>query len=66
MRTLKPKDAQLLGLVALEGYAVNEAAICLGLSADAARARLHRARRRLQQRLAREPATGLLIEEISP
>lgn len=64
MRSLKPKDAQLLALVALEGYAVSEAAICLDLSPEAARARLHRARRRLQERLGHDPAIRLLIEEV--
>ena len=49
---LKLKDAQLLALVALEGYSVLEAADCLRLSEPAARARLHRARARLQGRLA--------------
>jgi RNA polymerase sigma-70 factor (ECF subfamily) len=65
MRTLRPKDAQLLVLVALEGYQVNEAANCLDLSPAAARARLHRARRRLQQLLGQEPADRLLIEEVT-
>lgn len=49
---LKPKDAELLVLVALEGYSVLEAAECLQLSESAARARLHRARARLQKQLA--------------
>ncbi len=48
---LKPKDAQLLVLVALEGYSVLEAADCLQLSEPAARARLHRARIKLQKQL---------------
>lgn len=65
MRTLRTKDAQLLALVALEGYPVNEAAACLDLSAQAARARLHRARRRLQESLGKDPAIRLLIEEMS-
>lgn len=64
LRTLRPKDAQLLALVALEGYQVNQAALCLDLSPVAARARLHRARRRLQQQLRQEPAVRLLIEEV--
>ena len=64
MRTLKPKDAQLLALVALESYTVSEAALCLALSPDAARTRLHRARRRLQDLLGPEP-TSLLIEEMT-
>jgi RNA polymerase sigma factor (sigma-70 family) len=65
MRSLKPKDTQLLALVALEGYAVSEAAICLDLSPEAARTRLHRARQRLQDRLGQDPAVRLLIEEVS-
>jgi DNA-directed RNA polymerase specialized sigma24 family protein len=52
VRELKPKDAQLLVLVALEGYSVLEAAECLQLSESAARARLHRTRARLQKQLA--------------
>lgn len=64
MRSLRPKDAQLLALVALEGYKINEAAICLELSPEAARARLHRTRRRLQELLAQDPAIKLLIEEV--
>jgi RNA polymerase sigma-70 factor (ECF subfamily) len=63
MRSLRPKDAQLLGLVALEGYTVGEAAACLELSPEAARARLHRARRRLRDRLGKEPAFKLPIGE---
>lgn len=66
MRTLGTKDAQLLALVALEHYQVNEAAACLGLSSQAARARLHRARKRLQERLGQEPTIKLLIEEMAP
>lgn len=66
LRTLRPKDAQLLALVALEGYPVNQAALCLNLSPEAARARLHRARRRLQEQLRQEPAVRLLIEEVRP
>lgn len=64
LRTLSTKDAQLLALVALEGYAVNQAALCLDLSPQAARARLHRARRRLQQQLRQEPALDLLVEKV--
>jgi RNA polymerase sigma-70 factor (ECF subfamily) len=66
LRTLTAKDAQLLALVALEDYPVNQAALCLDLSPEAARARLHRARRRLQQQLRQEPGVSLLIEEARP
>jgi RNA polymerase sigma factor (sigma-70 family) len=62
MRSLRTKDAQLLALVALEGYSVNEAAACLDLSSQAARARLHRTRRHLRELLTQEPAHRLLIE----
>lgn len=44
LRALKPRDAQLLALVALEDYTVTAAAECLDLSESAARVRLHRAR----------------------
>lgn len=61
LRSLKAKDAQLLALVALEGYSVNDAADCLRLSSQAARARLHRSRRILREQLGQEPAIGPLI-----
>lgn len=48
---LTPADARLVSLVALEGYTVAEAAPLLGLSAGAARTRLHRLRGTLQERL---------------
>ncbi len=53
LRGLKLEDAQLLALVALEGYSVREAAACLQMSEPAARARIHRARARLQGELGR-------------
>lgn len=49
LRALKPLDAQLLALVALEDYTVTAAAQCLGLSESAARARLLRARTMVQE-----------------
>lgn len=67
MRSLDPKDAQLLALlalVALGGYRVGEAAAVLDLSPEAARSRLHRARRRLRQLLEQEPSVKWLIEEV--
>ncbi len=51
IRALKKTDAQLIALVALEGYSINEAAELLELSQASTRARLHRARARLRQRL---------------
>ncbi len=51
LRSLNKTDAQLFVLVALEGYAVGDAAGLLGLSVSAARARLHRARATLREQL---------------
>jgi RNA polymerase sigma-70 factor (ECF subfamily) len=51
LHSLKQSDAQLLVLVALEGYSVTEAAALLQLSSPAAYARLQRARTRLRQQL---------------
>jgi RNA polymerase sigma-70 factor (ECF subfamily) len=48
LRSLKPADAQLFALVALEGYSVADAAGALGLSESAARTRLHRTRTKLR------------------
>jgi RNA polymerase sigma-70 factor (ECF subfamily) len=45
---LSPDDAELLRLVAWEGLGPSEAAEVLGLSPEAARSRLHRARARLR------------------
>lgn len=66
IRSLKRKDAQLLALVALEGYGVEDAAACLRLSPVAARARLHRARRRLRALLGNGPGWWLLDREERP
>jgi RNA polymerase sigma-70 factor (ECF subfamily) len=51
LRALTPVDLQLITLVALEGYDIAAAAATLRLSPEAARTRLHRARRRLRQGL---------------
>ena len=48
LRALSRTDAQLISLVALEGYPVAEAAEHLGLTPAAAKSRLHRARLRLR------------------
>lgn len=52
---LDPKDAALLTLTALDGLTVADAAPLVGLKAGAARTRLMRARRRLQQDLGPNP-----------
>lgn len=48
LRSLSLPDRQLLTLVAVEGFAVVDAAAVLGLTPTAARSRLHRARARLR------------------
>jgi len=52
---LRPEEQELLALVAWEGLSAPEAARVLGCSANAARIRLHRARRKLARELG-EPA----------
>lgn len=51
VRSLGEPDAALVLLIALEGFSPAEAGQAVGLSPGAARVRLHRARKRLQQRL---------------
>jgi RNA polymerase sigma factor (sigma-70 family) len=53
MKELKPTDASLLVLTAVDGISVNEAARVIGITEGAARVRLHRARQRLQGQLDR-------------
>ena len=48
---LGERDREVLGLVAWEGLAIGQAAKVLGCSPVACRVRLHRARRRLAERL---------------
>ncbi|SEE74744.1 RNA polymerase sigma factor [Ruania alba] len=60
LRSLSTPDLHLLCLVVLEGYQVAEAAELLGLSATAARSRLHRARARVREVA---HATQVAIEE---
>ncbi len=55
LQSLGRTDAQLLALVALEGYAVGDAAELLELSVPAARTRLHRARSKLRERFVDGP-----------
>ncbi len=55
---LSPDDQEILRLAAWEELAREEIAIVLGLSRTAVRVRLHRARRRLAERMAQEPEPG--------
>jgi len=54
LRSLPPEDAAILALTAFEGLSVTDAAEALGISAQTARARLSRARRRARLHLAPE------------
>lgn len=58
LRALPQKDAAILALTALEGYSTSDAAAALGISAESARARLSRARRRAQAHLTTHPDTA--------
>lgn len=55
---LSEKDREAITLVAWEGLSPNEAAVVVGQSAVAFRVRLHRAKRRLRERL-KEPSSAL-------
>ena len=55
---LRSEDAELLRLWAWEQLAPGEIATVLGISANAAHSRLHRARRRLADRLRKDPAAA--------
>ena len=54
LAALGARDRELLMLVAWEGLSPREASVALGCSANAARIRLHRARRKLERELARD------------
>jgi len=58
LAALRPEDAELLRLWAWEQLAPGEIATVLGISANAAHSRLHRARRRLADRLRKDPAAA--------
>ena len=51
LRQLPDEDVALLALVALEDFAIADAAAALGISAAAAKTRLHRARQRIRRTL---------------
>lgn len=66
---LSEKDREAITLVAWEGLTPAEAALVVGISPVAFRVRLHRAKRRLRQRLeerqrTREPALDLAAREV--
>lgn len=58
LATLRPADAELLRLWAWEQLTPAEIATALGISPNAAHSRLHRARRRLAERLRKESAAA--------
>jgi RNA polymerase sigma-70 factor (ECF subfamily) len=58
LRSLPPTDAAILALTAFEGLSAADAASALGISAQTARARLSRARRRAQLHIAPEGSTS--------
>lgn len=55
---LRPADAALLAMTAVEGFSVREAAEAVGISEAAARTRLSRLRRDLRQKLSQVPIPG--------
>lgn len=63
VRALSARDAELLALVALQDYSVTDAAQAIGISAGAARTRLHRVRAKLQQQLGHTTLAGYLSKE---
>lgn len=56
LRGLPARDAHLVTLVALEDLTIADAAAVLGMTASAAKSRLHRSRARLREALAGHPA----------
>jgi len=59
LRELRPEEQEVLRLAAWEGLTNAELAVALGCSENAATIRLHRARKRLAEQLAKEePAAG--------
>ena len=63
IRKLGSGDAELFCLVALEAYSISEAAQILGATPEAARTRLHRIRRKLQDQLGRSNAEHYQLRE---
>lgn len=61
---LREADRELLMLIGWEDLTPSQAARALGISPRAARTRLHRARRRLRARLAKQPSSNFPNTEI--
>jgi len=61
---LPRRDRALLELVAVDGLSVAEAAVVLGVTAGAARVRLHRSRTRLQSQLWPAHEAALVLEAL--
>lgn len=57
LRELRPEDQEILRLAAWEGLSGRELAVALDCSENAAAIRLHRARKRLEELLAKEEPT---------
>lgn len=58
LNSLSEGDREILTLTAWEGLTPREIATVMGISANAVRVRLYRARRRVEQRLSRNSATS--------
>jgi RNA polymerase sigma-70 factor (ECF subfamily) len=64
LRELRPEEQEVLRLAAWEGLTNAELAVALNCSENAATIRLHRARKRLAEQLAKEePAAGHSVTE---
>lgn len=64
LRELRPEEQEVLRLAAWEGLTNAELAVALDCSENAATIRLHRARKRLAEQLAKEePAAGHSVSE---
>lgn len=64
LRELRPEEQEVLRLAAWEGLSNAELAVALECSENAATIRLHRARKRLREQLAKEdPAAGHSVTE---
>jgi len=58
LRSLSDLDGALIALTAFEGFSPAQAAVALGISDGAARARLHRARAKVASALGTSPGAG--------
>jgi RNA polymerase sigma factor (sigma-70 family) len=60
LAALPERDREILMLAAWEGLTPSEIATVMGISANVARVRLHRARTRIKRRLPGQPGSGLV------